>query len=198
MKHVLFTTHYCADETLRDAATQVKSSWGRVLELWWSKLQTCQCQPSSLQRIRRRRCEMLLELSFNLQASRLGAFVLSEDKKGWEGKDVAYSLLFCAAERHHSPATQTTSSHHFLCCIFFFFCRRRLIPPQFTRKHKAQLHISPLERCSGVAEPYLAADQIPDIDWSSCALFPVWFLTSDKPFCFDTLVSLADILHFQT
>lgn len=77
-----------------------------------------------------------------------------------EGKDGADSLSFCSAEHHHISGNTTTSSHHFPRCIFFFF----FAPPQFTRKHAAQLYISPLERCGGVAKPYLAADQIPDID----------------------------------
>lgn len=59
-----------------------------------------------------------------------------------------------------SPATQQLHLIIFPVVSFFFF----FAPPQFTRKHAAQLYISPLERCGGVAEPYLAAEQIPDID----------------------------------
>ena len=87
-----------------------------------------------------------------------------------EGRGLFTFILRCRASPQPCNTNNFISSFSLL--YLFFFCRLRLIPPQFTRKHKAQLHISPLERCSGVAEPYLAADQIPDIDWSSCALFP--------------------------
>lgn len=45
---------------------------------------------------------------------------------------------------------------------------------------RAQLHISLSERRSGVTEPHLAADQIPDIDWSPCGSFPEKYGPADE------------------
>lgn len=46
---------------------------------------------------------------------------------------------------------------------------------------QAQLYISHFERCSGVTEPYLAAEQIPHIDWSLCGLFPEKYRRALQP-----------------